>query len=231
MREYDPMTRRARVQPAVDLLFTDGSSTPKPVILDVPVLFPGGGGFTLHFPLVAGDAVMLMFSERDIQAFKETLAIGPPLSADIMEIQHAVALPVFPPEDLVIQGDGVFLQSNDRETYVNLDAGTLDATVDGGVTTVHVEAGVIRATPDMGVTQVELTPAAATITAMTVTLDGNLVVTGTSTLRGNTDVTGNIGVTGTVDGVDVSSHQHGSGSLSQTVPPGAGVFGNTDSPN
>ena len=25
--EYDPMTRRARVQPAVDLLFTDGSST------------------------------------------------------------------------------------------------------------------------------------------------------------------------------------------------------------
>ena len=59
---YDTATSHPRIQPAVDLLFTDSTSTPKPVILDVPVLIPSGGGFTLHFPLISGDAMMLMLS-------------------------------------------------------------------------------------------------------------------------------------------------------------------------
>ena len=95
VQSYDAATRRARVQPAVDLLLTDGTSAQKPIILDVPVLWPTGGGYTLSLPLDAGDAVMLLFAERDIQRFKETLAVGPPLSADVMQIQHAVAIAGF----------------------------------------------------------------------------------------------------------------------------------------
>ena len=100
---YDAATRRARVQPAVDLLLSPPDNPtadfgelipmPKPVILDVPVIFPAGGGYTLHFPLVKDDPVMLLFAERDIAAFKETLETGPPLTDDVMEIQHAVCIP------------------------------------------------------------------------------------------------------------------------------------------
>ena len=213
--EYDPATRRARVQPAVDLMKTDGTSMPKPILLDVPVLFLTGGGFTLSVPLVAGDPVKLLFAERDIAAFKETLEVGPPLTNDIMEIQHAVAIAGFWPLDGVLPigapnpPPGLVLQSNDGMAWVHLQEGMLDATVDGGVTTIHVEAGVIRATPDMGTTTVEVTPGNATVIAAAVNITGEV------------SVTGNIAVTGDVDGVDVGSHTHRAG-----TPPG-----NTGGPN
>lgn len=143
VRAYNATTRRARVQPAIDLLMTDGTSLPKPVILDVPVQFPSGGGYTLHFPLAVGDPVVLMFMERDIARFKETLETGPPLSADIMEIQHAVAYPGFVPPNMSVASTGVVLQSNDGTTYVSVEGGTVDVTVDGGVTNIHMEAGTI----------------------------------------------------------------------------------------
>ena len=150
VNQYDATTRRARVQPAVDLLKTDGTSMPKPILLDVPVLFPTGGGFTMSVPLAAGDPVMLLFAERDIAAFKETLEVGPPLTDDIMEIQHVVCVPGFWPLDGVLPigapnpPPGLVLQSNDGMAWVHLQEDMLDATVDGGVTTIHVEAGVIR---------------------------------------------------------------------------------------
>jgi hypothetical protein len=36
-----------------------------PDLVDVPVLFPSGGGFTCVFPLAAGDFVFVLFSELD----------------------------------------------------------------------------------------------------------------------------------------------------------------------
>ena len=288
VNEYDATTRRARVQPAVDLLMTDGTTKPKPILLDVPVLFPTGGGFTMHFPLVAGDPVMLLFAERDIAAFKEALEVGPPLTDDIMEIQHAVCVPGFVPPDTIApvlappNVPGLLMQSNDGMTYVNLQEGTLDATVDGGDTNVHLESGVIMATPDggvtvvniepgiihgtpdMGTTTAELLPGAANVVAAAVAVTGNLTVTGdlavtgvttvaaltasgrtrvnddltvtgdttveALTANGDLDVNGNIDVTGDVDGIDVSTHMHGAGSLSAPMG-GGGVSGSTGGPS
>ena len=102
---YNAATRRARVQPAVDHMispdgnphadFADLEPMPNPVILDVPVIFPAGGGYTVHFPLLPDDPVLLLFSERDIADFKQRLKSGPPASEDVMEIQHAVCIPGF----------------------------------------------------------------------------------------------------------------------------------------
>ena len=62
---YNAATRRARVQPAVDHMvspddnpnaeFADLEPMPNPIILDVPVIFPIGGGYTVHFPLLPDD--------------------------------------------------------------------------------------------------------------------------------------------------------------------------------
>jgi hypothetical protein len=43
-----------------------------PVIPDVPVRFPRGGGFTITWPLKAGDPVWLEFAERSIDDYLET---------------------------------------------------------------------------------------------------------------------------------------------------------------
>lgn len=43
-----------------------------PIIPGIPVLFPGGGGITLSFPLKPGDNVLIVFSESDINNFRGT---------------------------------------------------------------------------------------------------------------------------------------------------------------
>lgn len=40
-----------------------------PVLLDVPIVFPGAGGFILTFPIAAGDEVLVIFSSRCIDAW------------------------------------------------------------------------------------------------------------------------------------------------------------------
>ena len=40
-----------------------------PLLLDVPVCFPTGGGFTMTFPIAAGDEVLIVFSSRCIDTW------------------------------------------------------------------------------------------------------------------------------------------------------------------
>jgi hypothetical protein len=39
---------------------------PVPVVTNVPVIFPGAGGFRLTFPVAAGDGCLLVFSDRSL---------------------------------------------------------------------------------------------------------------------------------------------------------------------
>ena len=126
---YDAATARARVQPAVDLLFTDGGSAPKPIIFDVPVLMPAGGGMVAHVPMAAGDPVMLLFSERDIDAFKATLRRGPPASDRIMALVDAVAVGGFVPLTFAPR-PGLTMQTADGETFISVQAGNITIKAD-----------------------------------------------------------------------------------------------------
>ena len=45
---YDPLTKRANVQPALRMLLADGSEIEKPPILDVPLQQPAHGGHMVH---------------------------------------------------------------------------------------------------------------------------------------------------------------------------------------
>jgi hypothetical protein len=64
---YDAAKQVAECRPVVREPFVgeDGATTFEelPTVPDVPVLWPGGGGFHVHFPLDAGDHVLLVFSD------------------------------------------------------------------------------------------------------------------------------------------------------------------------
>ena len=109
-----------------------------------------------------------------------------------MEIQHAVCIPGFVEPTVSLAGDGLVLQSNDGATYVHLNDNprTIDAQLDGA-------------------THIRMDPNAIGITAVSVTVTGDLTVTGTSTLTGNVCPGAN------VDGIDVGTHTHRAG-----TPPG-----------
>ena len=189
VERYDAETRRARVQPAVDLMLSPIGSPnagfsalepmPYPILLDVPVIFPSGGGYTMHFPLLPDDPVLLLFSERDIKNFKETLLSGPPASDAIMEIQHVVALPGFvfpngggvmiPPPDIPpgMEPDWIYgatVQTNDGKTFIHLAAepNEIHARIVGDpvseTTYARLTPQRIYATPDNETTYVDIKP-------------------------------------------------------------------------
>ena len=136
---------RARVQPALDLLFDDGTTMPRAQILDVPVSWPTAGGYRIHMPLTAGDSVWLVFCERDITGFKQTGAAGPLASDRVLSDMDVFAIPgaaesINPPASPA-STTGISIQSPDGATsiviedgHVTINADTVTLKHSGGTT-------------------------------------------------------------------------------------------------
>lgn len=63
---YDAGSRLARVQVLQSELTADGKTVSQPVITDVPVFMPIGGGAAVTFPIAAGDEGVVWFADQDI---------------------------------------------------------------------------------------------------------------------------------------------------------------------
>jgi len=63
---YDAATRRARVQIIGSERLPDGRTVAQPVVTDVPVFMPIGGGAALTMPIGAGDTGIVVFADQDI---------------------------------------------------------------------------------------------------------------------------------------------------------------------
>jgi hypothetical protein len=68
---YDSATRRATIQPSLKRRARNKEYMDFPLLVDVPVLFPGNKKWTIHFPLEKGDEVLVFFSERSLEAWKD----------------------------------------------------------------------------------------------------------------------------------------------------------------
>jgi hypothetical protein len=94
---YDYTKQKATVKPLLKRSYVDGTTASYPVINDVPVVFPRSGGASLTFPVVVGDTVMLLFSERtmDLWLNKGTESIS--LVERQFSLNDAIAVPgLFP---------------------------------------------------------------------------------------------------------------------------------------
>ncbi|WP_274537266.1 Gp138 family membrane-puncturing spike protein, partial [Escherichia coli] len=67
VQSFDPDTVTVVVQPAIKGYEPDSNginqSTTLPLLVDVPVVFPRGGGCTLTFPVKAGDECLVIFAD------------------------------------------------------------------------------------------------------------------------------------------------------------------------
>ena len=122
VRAYDSTTKRAQVQPALRAVYTDGREpAARPPIVDVPVRQLGTGGWLQHQAIVAGDVVLLLFSQRGIESFKENWGeLSDPTSGILFEERDAVAIPWGLENVVPVADTGIVLQSADGETYVSL---------------------------------------------------------------------------------------------------------------
>jgi hypothetical protein len=92
---FDPLTQSCKVNPII-LRKNEDTETPLPIPImgGVPVVFPSGGGYSIQWPLLPGDTVLVVLCSQSIE---DWLTSGAPLVTPTSPRRHglsdAVALP------------------------------------------------------------------------------------------------------------------------------------------
>lgn len=203
IESFDPLTQLASVQPAIKRIFVNRDEEKEilvpeniGVLINVPVVFPRGGGFSLTFPVTKGDECLLVFCERSIDNWHETGEINRPAARRFHSLSDATAFV------------GMSSKVNKIPEYDELN--TQLKKDDGSVSITLLTDGNIKIDADTKVT----------LTAPDTDIIGKVNITGDTKVTGNFEVTGDttLGAVVTSNGVDISAtHTH---TGSPTAPSG-----------
>ena len=108
------------VQPAIQGVTYDQANSPTyvklPVLVDVPLVFPSGGGFTITFPIAVNDEVLVIFASRCIDGWWQLGGIQVPLEMRMHDLSDGFAIPGPKSQPNVLSGisaTALQLRSND----------------------------------------------------------------------------------------------------------------------
>ncbi|AIR07177.1 phage baseplate assembly protein V [Cedecea neteri] len=209
IQSFDPDAVTCTVQVALRGVAGDESVELKPLV-DVPVIFPRGGGCTLTFPVKAGDECLLIFADRCIDFWWQ--AGGVQETVDPRQHDFSDAFAIVGPQSQAQKISGISmaaaqLRTDDGAAFVEVAAGH-DVTVQTpGKLTAIAEGGTV-------------------ITSPTIVLNGAVTINGTlsqgmgeggggATMLGPIIVTNDV----TAGGVSLKNHTH------KGVEPGSGNSG------
>ncbi|MBG6243578.1 MAG: translation initiation factor IF-2 [Candidatus Symbiopectobacterium sp. Dall1.0] len=131
IRSFNPDAITAVVQPAICSIQTDNdgnnSSYDYPLLVDVPVVFPRGGGCTLTFPVKEGDECLLIFADRCIDFWWQSGGVQ--TSVDPRQHDLSDAFCIVGPQSQAQKISGIStgaaqLRSDDGITYFELNPTT-----------------------------------------------------------------------------------------------------------
>lgn len=196
IQSFDPDAVTAVVQPAIRYIErdNDGNKSTKdyPLLVDVPVVFPRGGGCTLTFPVSEGDECLVIFADRCIDFWWQSGGVQEPVDGRMHDLSDAFCIVGPQSQAKKIRGISTAaaqLRTDDGSAFIELSAG-----------------GDITAT----------TAGNATINAPEIILNGNVTINGnlsqgmgdgggTATMRGPVTVTNDV----TAGGKSLMTHTHG----------------------
>ncbi|MBK1779212.1 MAG: hypothetical protein IPZ45_23515 [Escherichia coli] len=141
VQSFDPDAVTVVVQPVIKGYEPDSNginqSTTLPLLVDVPVVFPRGGGCTLTFPVKAGDECLVVFADRCIDFWWQSGGIQEPVDERMHDLSDAFCI-VGPQSQAKkiggISTSAVELRSDDGETKLSLNpaSGAINGTAPGG---------------------------------------------------------------------------------------------------
>ena len=131
------------VQPAITGTITspDGAerSAPLPMLVDVPICWPRGGGFALTLPVKAGDECLVVFADRCIDAWWQEGGQGVPAERRKHDLSDGFAIlaPTSQPKRLQgVSGNAVQLRNESGSAFVQIDENG-DIELRGGKVTIQ----------------------------------------------------------------------------------------------
>lgn len=149
IESFDPDTVTCTVQPAIyGQRLSDDSvlvSEEMPILPDVPVVFPRGGGCTLTFPVNPGDECLLVFSDRCIDFWWQSGGVQEPVDPRQHDLSDAFA--IIGPQSQANKISGIStsaaqFRSDDGSTYfeINPDTKQITLVAPGGFAVVAPES-------------------------------------------------------------------------------------------
>ena len=128
---FDPDAMTVSVQPAVKgtIVGEDGTArqVPLPLLVDVPVCFPQGGGFIFTFPIKPGDECLVVIASRCIDSWWQSGGVQAPAERRMHDLSDGFALvgPRSQPRRLApgVDPEAVQLRSEDGADYVEMAPG------------------------------------------------------------------------------------------------------------
>lgn len=130
---FDAARHVITAQPAVKFtwLNKDGSTTTDsmPVIGDIPIMTPRGGGASLTFPIKAGDECLLIFADRCVDNWWANGGVQKQEEHRMHDLSDGFAIvgPYSQPQRITNwQTDTVELRSNDGQAVIRLNPTTHD---------------------------------------------------------------------------------------------------------
>jgi hypothetical protein len=188
---FDADSVNATVQPGVagTVIGQDGkeSVVSLPVLTDVPVVFPRGGGCTLTFPVAAGDECMIVFACRAIDAWAQSGGVQRPSEARRHDLSDAFV--ILGPMSQANKISGIStsttqLRSDDGSTFVELDPSgqAVKVTAPGGINLngVTIDASGNVSSPATITASDDITSTGGDVIATTVSLQNHLTTAVTS---------------------------------------------------
>lgn len=142
IESYDADRQTCTVQPAIrGKVERPGgavASTPLPLLVDVPVIFPSGGGMTFTFPVRQGDDCLVVFASRCIDAWWQSGGVQEALAARMHDLSDGFAIvgPRSQPRKLAgVSATEAQIRNDEGSLVMSFDptAGKLTVTAPGGV--------------------------------------------------------------------------------------------------
>lgn len=128
-----PALRGEILQPSGEYVKTN-----MPVLVDVPIVFPSAGGFTLTLPIAAGDEVLIIFAARCIDAWWQSGGVQDQLEFRMHDLSDGFAIPgprSQPKAIPSISSTNVQLRSDDGATFLEITpSGAANVTAPAGMT-------------------------------------------------------------------------------------------------
>ncbi len=92
IQSFDPSRKTAQVQILFRRVLNDGTVSDYPVLVDCPVFTLQGGGGFVQFPIAAGDQCLLLFCDRNLDAWFQNGTAAAPFDARCHDLSDGIAL-------------------------------------------------------------------------------------------------------------------------------------------
>lgn len=216
LQSYDPAKKTCSAQVAVMSQVQDRktgawNNVKITVCVDCPVIFPGGGGFTLTFPLKSGDEGLLVFASRCIDAWWQNGGVQPQAEVRLHDLSDGLFIPgasSVPNVPANTSATNVQLRNADGTLVIELsDADkSCKITAPGGVTII----GPVQIQGALAVTETITWPHGVIGGAgAAVQINGDLSATGAVHSDAQVTSSGNVVAgQGGADQIGLSSHTH-----------------------